>query len=472
MTRGSRLGVLTFGIELLETGGVTTPAPTRQEQVDLIVDCTPTDVPCIPGTSLAGAMRAHVREVLGATKAAEWFGHVDAAAESGRTGDDRRTAAASGLWTFTAPAEDGTAPAVQRWTTAIDRRRGAARVRTLRGVEVLVEGTVFRAVVLWGACRHEDLEQLVGALGSWRPAFGRGVSTGSGRCAIRGLRFGVADLEADETLLHWLTLPVAEFAARHATRPATPAGTEPVGTHWTLGLRLAGPLLVSAQQPGDRRGDARTYLTSRDGAPLIPGTTMKGVLRSRVEFVLRAVGLPACEDQTCGQCRPCMWFGHAGGLDAGQGRAGRRAQVRFVDSRVADQTDGIKIHVRRTTHVAIDRFMGGAAAVTKREAKAHEATARGGLLFTVEAPDSGDLVVAVDVTDVPEDERPLLGALLRLALTDLTDGLVGIGHATTRGYGSVAGRPAATAGLPTIRQAQTLLAAATAGQARAGGGGR
>lgn len=131
------------------------------------------------------------------------------------------------------------------------------------------------------------------------------------------------------------------------------------------------------------------------------------MLRSRVEYVCRVVSAPACPDQSCGSCRPCRLFGFSGS----SGRA-RRAKIAVHDSTITDPV----LELRQ--HVAVDRFTGGA---------------RDQLLYTDEVITSGRFRVRVEELEPIDDTERLL---LDAALTDLHDGLVGIGARTTAGLGT------------------------------------
>jgi CRISPR/Cas system CSM-associated protein Csm3 (group 7 of RAMP superfamily) len=71
-------------------------------------------------------------------------------------------------------------------------------------------------------------------------------------------------------------------------------------------------------------------------------------------------------------------------------------------------------------HVAIDRFTGGA---------------RDSLKFDALASRSARWAVYLDLTDVPEKDRPWARGLMALVLSDLHDGRVRAGHGAARGHG-------------------------------------
>lgn len=178
----------------------------------------------------------------------------------------------------------------------------------------------------------------------------------------------------------------------------------------------------SGQPPG-RTGEDGQQVTPmfRVGEQyVLPGTGLKGLLRSRTEYILRSVGAePApCLDRRCGPCWTCTVFGHGGGQDTDARSVGARALVRVPDVVVVDPVEVVR------QHVAVDRFTGGA---------------QEGLLYAVEALESGtfDLVVEPLGAGLGGARAAEVRALLRLALEDLDDGLAGIGAGVARGYGSV-----------------------------------
>jgi len=161
--------------------------------------------------------------------------------------------------------------------------------------------------------------------------------------------------------------------------------------------------------PDDARVEvARVH--RQNGVEVVPGSSLKGVLRTRAEYICRVLGLAACLDQRCGDCRPCGLFG----FTAVDGRA-RRARARIA----VHASTIVGAVVRPRQHVALDRFTGDA---------------RPSALYTLDVVTDGVLRLRVDALDVlaPGDVE-----LLHAVLCDLDDGLVGIGARTTSGLGTV-----------------------------------
>lgn len=225
---------------------------------------------------------------------------------------------------------------------------------------------------------------------------GRGASRGAGLCTVVGCGTRVYDLSAVEGLLAWLRISAPE----DYPEPEPVEVDTAVAPVLDLELEIVDGLHIGAGGPAEEgRTKPNTNRVLRRGEDfLVPGTTLRGVLRSRVEYVCRVVSAPSFPDQSCGSCRPCRLFGFSGS----SGRA-RRAKIAVHDSTITDPV----LELRQ--HVAVDRFTGGA---------------RDQLLYTDEVITSGRFRVRVEELEPIDDTERLL---LDAALTDLHDGLVGIG---------------------------------------------
>jgi CRISPR/Cas system CSM-associated protein Csm3 (group 7 of RAMP superfamily) len=464
----STVTFIRFVLRMLEPGAVTVPRPADQGEVDAVPDVDCHGRAHLPGTSLAGALRAWTRAAHDNDDvvADRWFGHlIDPAPGSGGTGVD---AVASEVWVLGSelvddagrPRDDDTGLRLDRWSTAIDRTRGAARANSLRGITVLAPGTRFEVFLRWDDAPDDDRDRLLHLLAGWRPVIGRGTSRGMGRCTVEDLRHGALDLADPGDLLTWLTRSGPDLVRAVAVHRPSPLAaieatvlSDPFGTVIEIPVQVAGPLHIgggSCQVQEDADGHQIQTPLREGGRLVVPGAGLKGLLRARIEFILCSVGLTgqACLSSRdggvpCGRCWTCQVFGYGGAADSTSTSVGARAGVRVCDAPIANAV------TRRRTHVAIDRFTGGAA---------------DDLLYTFEVVESGRFTLRIEVQRSWADD-PLLGALLRLALADLDDGLIGIGRAVTRGYGwvSLDLQAAEHDGLlPDLSTAQAELAAALA----------
>jgi CRISPR/Cas system CSM-associated protein Csm3 (group 7 of RAMP superfamily) len=431
---------LTFILRLLEPGGVTVPGEDPDEaqvRLDTGIDRRPH----LPGTSLAGALRAMVRGQRGPDVADDWFGRI----ADGPEADAR----ASRVWVLGSRRLDDAGSQVLS-STRIDRARGAAADNTLRTEEVLPAGSSFEVFLRWDDAAPGEAADLAGLVAAWRPLIGRGTSRGRGRCAVEAVRHGTLRLDDPDDLLRWLTLNGPELAHAVAVRPVSaPGGDAPAGLLFRVPVTIKGPWHIGNGDSPQRGSREPVPLLRAGGRPVVPGTAVKGLLRSRAEFILRSVGLepPPCEKAGCGVCWTCQVFGHGGGEDAGSAAVGRRAAIRFADAVITSPVETTR------THIAIDRFTGGVL---------------GGALYTMEVLEGGRF--EIEATLLPggrgEQRRAEIAAVLRLVLEDLDDGIIGMGGGTARGYGSVDVRFGEAAGdLPPPGQARRTLAAMVRGGA-------
>lgn len=392
--------LITLRLRMVSAGGVGAPERREWHEPDeqgrtrnlLPLRRDPTGELHVPGSTVAGNLRAHCAEVpeLGGC-----FG-----GEPGESKPRPSTVQVLGTRILGAP-ETGIAT-----RTAIDRDRAAARTNALHATERLPAGTVIEVFLRWDD-EPAALPAFLDRLRSWAPRLGRGASTGAGRCVLVGLGQRTYDLGTAAGLLDWLAIRGPEDYPE-PTAVDVPAVAD---ARWRVGARVVGFLRVGDGRTRETdEHEVATAVRDAEGNFVVPGSTLKGVLRSRVEYVCRVLGAAACLDGTCGDCRPCLLFGH--GARESDGLAGR-ARIACHDAPITGG-DGVD-----RKHVALDRFTGGA---------------RPTLLFTLEAVSGGRFEIVVE--ELAElDPVDLL--LLDAALNDLHDGLVGLGARTTAGYGTV-----------------------------------
>ncbi|GAA4415687.1 hypothetical protein GCM10023148_12220 [Actinokineospora soli] len=387
-----RTTLISLRLRMTTPGGVTAPEH-HTDGLDPDTHVLPlrTDTagnPHLPGTTIAGSLRAHCRDT---PTLADAFGPTP--------GDQR---AASPIQILGTLHRTPNIEPVTRLRTRIDRHRRAPATHTLHGVQQLPAGTEFDIVLRWDNPHPTHLTALLHQLTTWTPALGRATSTGAGQCAVTALAHHDYDLTTPTGLLAWLTdTPYPE--PEPLTTPATPP--EPI---ITLTFAIVDALHIGTGTHTTTDDGHQLFLTHRaDTTPTIPGTTLKGALRSRVEYICRVLDHPACTTQTCGHCHPCQIFGHSNT----DGTAAR-ARIRIHDTPITNPT------IEHHTHVALDRVTGGAAPR---------------LLYTLEAITGGTFTLTITaLSPLTTIQRLLLDA----AITDLHDGHIGIGGHTTRGYGS------------------------------------
>ncbi len=434
--RARSVSFLTFILRLLEPGGMTVPRR-NPDEAQVVLDTGIDGRAHLPGTSLAGALRELVRRQRDRDVADDWFGRIVQGSEA--------DAQASRVWVLGSRRLDG-ADSQLLSSTRIDRTRGAAADNTLRTEEVLPAGSSFEVFLRWDDAAPGEVEELAALVAAWRPLIGRGVSRGRGRCAVEAVRHGTLRLADPDDLLLWLTSHGPDLA-RQVLRTRgvaldAPDDEVPADLLFRVPVSIMGPWHIGSgvkPEPGSREP---IPLLRVGGRPVVPGTAVKGLLRSRAEFILRSVGLepPPCDKVPCGECWTCQVFGHGGGEDAESATVGRRAAIRLADAVISSPAETTR------THIAIDRFTGGVL---------------DGALYTMEVLEGGTFAIEVDLlsADVGETRRAEIAAVLRLVLEDLNDGIIGVGGGTARGYGSVRVEfGEASGGLPTAEEARRILA--------------
>lgn len=475
--------------EFASKPGADSGAPDRDAIPDSIPMLTVDGEPFLPGTAIAGSLRASVRSALearqrtrGSTGAGDvegqlgqWFGSLGSdrstpdavpgrkhgGAPDGEPGEAIGAEPSRVIVIgsrFVSPVGEG-AEFLPLHRTAIDRHTGAARNRTKRFDQVLAPGTLFDICLRLdpprdrspkvardvgadaGGTAAEDLTpELLGSyLMDWQPFLGSGVSRGQGKCRVIEVRHGTLDLGTVEDLHRYLSLggwDLVEETAVNQVKPVESPLAPVVDVsrpgEVTLQVSTREPLAVGSglKVPGE---DNLLPILMRSGDPVVPGSAWKGVLRSRCEYILRSVGINACEGGTCGQCWTCQMMGHGGGERRGR-TVGARSRVRTQDSKIhaAGRT------IQNRTHVAIDRFTGGA---------------EDGKLYRVQSV-TGTTTLSIGLWDVCGKDRRRLLALLRLVVQDFEDGLIGIGGHVTRGYG---GLHLESHDLPSLEEAHSAL---------------
>ena len=428
----------------------------------------------IPGTSIAGAVRSWTSSASTASgpfDTRRLFGHIVPGTERGDVS--------------LIQVDDAVAEAVldHRDGVAIDRGTGAAASGDLYERQVVPAGTRFafrltghepRAA---GARVDEAVSCLVEALAAGRIAFGARRSGGLGRMRLENARIRRGDHATRSGMAAWLRREVDASPLQDGDSAAD--GTLTITIRWTART----PVIVQDSIQGTVV-DAlplTTRVAGSTGDPqlawLLPGSSVKGALRSHAERIVRTLRgievsgqfLDVVRDRQLGpvltlfgfagdrsgrvadQHRPSGWRGALNTYDCqsrttfGQ-QAWQQVLTAYGDGSDPDaelaalrgRLAGLPLAARPriSHHVAIDRWTGGAAE---------------NLLFSVLEPASiqwQDLALEVDTRRCRDDELAL--PLLLLLLRDLNDGWVQLGFGGTRGRGSIAGVTVsfAGAGLP------------------------
>jgi len=327
----------------------------------------------IPGSSLAGAVRAFARNSALDTL----FG------EGGQTSDASALEFSDGFlvdWdgdTLLSKRLRGQSPAMPRVLEVQDRVRidhtsGTAAIGGKFDAEIVPQGLRFRVEI---ACvdrgRADDslnISEVLGSILAWFKAgsirLGAGVTNGLGVvCPVAGtVSHAVYDLATPDGLSDARVMPSAITESLRDSSDISetvviPSKRTTRGIDGVLRItfQVDGPILVGgSQRPRPSRNESTTadllfgHALVADYAskefvsrPWIPGSSVKGVLRHRVHHVLQAVGredVERCVDE---------WFGSVGDHGATASHVSVRGHVLDDEKPVLVQ------------HVAIDRLTGG-----------------------------------------------------------------------------------------------------------------
>lgn len=432
-----------------------------EEPVDVPISRDPWGNPIVRGTSVFGAMRAHLSGYVLTPKTDVTLRSIRA---RGHATTSRRPASLADLACGSEPEElaqpePGTDGAVSRRPalrpsalrlvavnvtrgdssdgqvrTAVSRQRGSARAHKLyRRAELLnasisvvlqvdmpLLGEALAHLCLLPATRDQALSDLVLALAEWTPTIGGRVGWGWGNGKLEALRWGGLCVPVDRLLEADSTVSLMASIATSRKRPTSLVLCEAPSapSRWSLEVRLrcADPLLVSAVVEAPGQGGPRNAARGRDR---VSGSTWRGLLRSRSEFIARSCGLPACDssDETCGRCLTCALFGWSPAPGEPADRIGAAGLVRFSDS-VVEEPRWLTL-----THAPVDRFTGGA-----RDQR---------LFVRTSVAPGAELTLSVMQRSAGRPVPTWAQSLIALAVRDLVDGLVGVGGSTTRGYGTM-----------------------------------
>ena len=276
----------------------------------------------------------------------------------------------------------------------IDGRTGSAANGGKFDLAHIGTGSDFVFTVCWLGEKDEAsvtsvIERILAALHSGEILLGAEKSNGFGRVSLH-VKKQIYDMVQSEDRERWLS----EIEDGKAIS-LPDSGKKPV-TLFTL-KGTADSLLVKAAAAKLENGGSFTPNLTEAGIPVIPGSSIKGVIRARAEKIASFLNLPDSVTEAL--------FGREA-RDDDNGQAGT---LRFEDAMLTKSVS------QKITRIRINRFTGG--------------VMRGGLF--VEEPVSGTLTLQVAV---PADEEA--GCMLLLyALRDLASGLYNLGSGGSIGRG-------------------------------------
>lgn len=302
-------------------------------------------VPFIPGTSLAGALRSLI-EVENPCAADILFGTMHRT--GGETVRDERQSAVSLYDVELNDAVIGSRDGVH-----IDDVTGTAIDAHKYDYEIVESGAggTFYAEILLRRVHQKDehtlKETLLRLSELLRGGFHVGALTtkGFGRMQLRDMVVDCYDFRRPEDAIAWLSPQRGNAAWHMAYDDAAQMEPPPADGDFviTADFALTGALIVRdsvdplAETDGEKSPDARMK-TNAAGQNIIPGTSLKGVLRHRAAYILHALGKEPTQAEA--------FIDHLMGTTAARGRF-------IVEEAVVDA----EMHTQ--TRSRIDRFTGG-----------------------------------------------------------------------------------------------------------------
>ncbi|MBF9129148.1 hypothetical protein I0C86_09175 [Plantactinospora sp. S1510] len=254
---------------------------------------------CLPGTSIAGALRAYLagfdrftgncgRDLMNAL-----FGHVVA---------ERRDGSPSWIRVDDAHLIGDDVPTAVRDGVGIDRVSASAAANFLYTRQVLPAGTRFAFRVVadtptaakvpdypggWRALVDDAVEAMVAGLTNGRIPIGAGRGRGFGRVELREVTVRRADLSDPVGLVSWLTGTAPATSAPRTENTRLPDGRLRVTIAW----RPAGPLLVRDSVSGTVVDTLPLTDTTAEGMVrlLLPGSSIRGAVRGYAERIVRTL---------------------------------------------------------------------------------------------------------------------------------------------------------------------------------------
>ena len=293
-------------------------------------------------------------------------------------------------------------------------------IHALKGVSFKVEeGEMVTLIGSNGAGKTTTLQTLSGLTDPkgvrGEILFGGKKSSGCGRVKIEELRRKSFDLRKKEERLLWADEESLAPDAYEIMRVSYGHGESRKLAYKVFLSGRTDSLLVrciAVPEVGKDAPDAMNIQNAR-GDYIIPGSSLKGVLRSRMEKI---AGYLAGRQRN-GEAGKQRILEQAFGAEGSRKEAGKAGNIRFRDTVVGDAATNAKARLQHRIH--IDKFTGGV---------------MNGPLFS-EKNVSGPLIMEIDIENKKNPKETL--GLLVLALRDLAAGQVSIGSGYGIGHGFI-----------------------------------
>ncbi|MFP4653576.1 MAG: RAMP superfamily CRISPR-associated protein [Phormidium sp.] len=402
----------------------------------------------LPGTSLAGAFRSWMTRLPSQDDSSIktiWGDHKDDNHGASRLIIDDATI-------------ETRKPIEIREGVGIDRHSGTAAERFKYSRAILPKGVSFALNLTFDSQTNDDpvaLWQLLNALQNGDIRIGAAKTRGLGRVKLENLNIHRQDLSHAEGLFN--SLLNGGTPQPWSALQAKATYEMPLSLDFQIAWTPRDPVMVKAEADGIAV-DMLPLVSQVDSGVrfVIPGSSLKGVLRSHAERIIRTICQTPTGEEFADQIHLNLIneiFGAASKKGRDQGQMG----ILFLDDcygtlpisedgwfnveRATDLHDGFKSQLKTAVgtkpyqklqpavHVAIDRWTGGAAE---------------GMLYSVLEPigvEWDPIGIQVDLARLeeryPDQVQPAV-ALLLLVLRDFANRKLPIGYGTNRGMGTVA----------------------------------
>ena len=422
------------------------------EHVDLELAEDGTGQCYIPGTSLAGPMRAWIEKRWGKELANDIFGYINQKTDGGM---------ASPLFISDGPIKSESIieniGRERRHGISIQDATGTTREGFFYTRALLPRGTCLPLNMELDILEGESyphghpagaLARLLTALQNGEIRFGACKTRGMGTVALQELKVDYYDFAKPEALAQWLgEEPSSSRGLEALSGFSVPAPKETKTCAVTVKWTAKSPLMVKAGRDGVEAdmlplmsGVRRGLDTKKKVAPVIPGSSIKGVLRSQARKILNTLFDPDYDPKYDGEKQNEERWEILSSLFGSKEAAGHLSVSDvYYDANnpiplgkwLDEDTDAMNTVTEKRQHVAIDRFTGGAsdsALYSARPVKRDEENESGWEPIHLTLDESN----ALSEENVKKEQ-----ALIKLLLRDMKDGYITIGFGSRRGLGEI-----------------------------------
>lgn len=349
--------------------------------------------PFIPGTSIAGACRAYLQSIASSDEELDEINELFGT-QASQARDTKLI--------FSDGRSQGEYTIEERTGIRIDGATKTAEDGGLFTRHLVAPGALFEVTITLETTKEKyekyakKIEKMLQAIHSGLIRFGAYKSVGSGRLAIESCQTVHYDCSNEKDLMAYVNddkpykkLEILEEVEKKGFVQITIKG----GTKT--------PLLIGGVYPNDSSKPDETFMRTADGKPLIPGSSLKGVLRHRVNRIANVLGLPEKD----------KYIAYLFGSDDPESDLGT-GTLRLED--IVLNEEKTKIYPR----IAINPLTGG----TKDGALLNEETVVGTFETTL-------------YLQLKKEDADISLALLLFALRDLAIGKVSLGSGAAIGRG-------------------------------------